>query len=54
MANGGKNIKMVSVWSSGLTNMPCLSTKKFAVQGEMNFLNKFLAILKIFPCSLGW
>lgn len=24
---------MAGVWSSGLTNMPCLSTKNFAVQG---------------------
>lgn len=37
VANGGKPIKMVSVWSSGLTNMPCLSNKNFAVQG----INKF-------------
>ncbi len=35
VANGGKPIKMVSVWSSGLTNgLPCLSNKNFAVQGE--------------------
>lgn len=47
MANKGKDIKMVSVWSSGLTNMPCLSTKKFAVQGEIDFY-EIEALLKAF------
>lgn len=42
VANGGKPIKMVSVWSSGLTNMPCLSTKNFAVQGKIFFSNGFI------------
>ncbi|KAG5678977.1 hypothetical protein PVAND_008592 [Polypedilum vanderplanki] len=32
IANGGQSIKMANVWSSGLTSMPCLSNKNFAVQ----------------------
>lgn len=32
IANNGKSPKMSIVWSSGLTNMPCLSKDNFAVQ----------------------
>lgn len=32
VANKGQPMKMASVWSSGLTQMPCLSNKNFAVQ----------------------
>lgn len=32
IANNGQQIKMASVWSSGLTQMPCLATQNFAVQ----------------------
>ncbi|XP_070499454.1 probable beta-hexosaminidase fdl [Chironomus tepperi] len=32
LANGGHPIKTAGVWSSALTNMPCLSNKNFAVQ----------------------
>lgn len=32
IANNGQQMKMASVWSSGLTQMPCLNAKNFAVQ----------------------
>lgn len=32
VANNGQQVKMAGVWSSGLTQMPCLSSKNFAVQ----------------------
>lgn len=32
IANNGQQMKMASVWSSGLTQMPCLQAKNFAVQ----------------------
>ncbi|CRK96298.1 CLUMA_CG009718, isoform A [Clunio marinus] len=32
VANNGQKIKMAGVWSSGLTQMPCLPTKNFTVQ----------------------
>jgi beta-hexosaminidase Fdl len=32
VANKGQPVKTAIVWSSGLTSMPCLSAKNFAVQ----------------------